>query len=457
MSDVNIYYDRTSPVSKTVFIFNKDFFEKIKLYLGKDIAFYKYKNVGNEVEILLLPMIELLNRIFLKLIFIGNKGYVTSISGYMLPRYEQELNKFLSVCSAVSFKDPPLSMQSTNDRKIFCSQLIRHAIYGDNPAKIVEFIEAVMDFYKVIKDIYKQNDLVNAKNSIIDSLEYICEPKQIEEYEKHFDTYLKSCDTSSSENYLNELQKIILADWHSKLTDPNNFVSGKPFRFLCHSTNTTNYKGDFLGNFVSTSLLTEKFTATYRKGFGFIMDDSNIVLASGNDMLVDNMADTEREITSSCVPIIDSVDKVLHDLEDNIAKPKKSNLEATDYSEIVVKGFNPIAIFCLSNGSGELNENYQKGTILSQKFNLPLIDIDLTLYKTGKDLIKLRNQLIKDIEKLLTGSGKAKSSEYYDNFDYFWNSYLTLKKKNKYTTVDIINLYYENLNKLNVENDVKQI
>ena len=86
--------------------------------------------------------------------------------------------------------------------------------------------------------IAKKRDLERAKETVLDSLSYIIDNEKILEYEKEYDCLLEQypTDLKRIENYLRELQKIILEDWKVGTTRIEDYTPGDKFRFVGHST-----------------------------------------------------------------------------------------------------------------------------------------------------------------------------------------------------------------------------
>lgn len=427
----------------TSFIFSTSEFNKIKSLLARNIQFYKHSvNSDDTVEIDIGTMISLISSILLKIHISCDLEYLQEMGVVLYQKYKKCLDSFLAIYPDFNIQGKALSGENNSKRRSYSNNLLKNCVTNNDTLELEKFIDIVYKLNNSLINIYKQKDLMIARESVIDGLKYISSAEEIKKHEERIQYYLDTLDLDSAVKYLKELQKIIVNDWHKHITNYEDYVPGKPFNFLCHSTNSINFEGGFYSRFVSTSLLTETFTTTYNEEFGFVMDDTNIVMASGHDMFVDNTAKDINDILPTTIPTIDSFGKVLMELEQTSKAFINKKIEGSIYSEIVVDGFKPKAIFCLSDGSKELNSNYYYGKILSEKFDLPLVDIDLTLYKKGDDLNCLKKKLIINIEKIVNDKDVEEDDNYYDKFDSFWCEYMKLKTGD-FKIEDVLKLYYK--------------
>lgn len=312
-------------------------------------------------------------------------------------------------------EEEDLNIKGTKD---FCKDYIEK----NNEEEIKKLLEIIYNLSKISIKIVQINELKNEKIEIMKSLNYILSKEEIKKYEEEIDLLFKKIDTEKIIEYLTNLQKIIVSDFEAKITNIDDYKKGDPFRILCYSVRFTKYDKERQKKYVSTSLLTPKHTKTYRDGYGFIMKPKNIICASKGDAFTDITAKNNSSVVESIIPRIDSVEKIEE--------------ESKDYSEILLEGFNPIGIFCLTDGSKNLNLNYLNALKLQEDFpNLKIIDIDLTLYK--EDLTEIRNSLINHINAYL---GNYEEVD-YDKYEDFFQKYLELKREKDLTEKEIIDLF----------------
>lgn len=310
-----------------------------------------------------------------------------------------------------------LKIKGTKD---FCKEYIE----TKNKEEIEYLLKIVYKLSKISLKIIQIKELKKEKKEIFKSLNYIISEEEIKKYEIELQLLFKKLDIEKIKEYLINLQKIIIEDFNHKITNVEEYKKGKYFRFLCHSVNFTHYDEKRQKNYTSTSLLTPRHTKTYREDYGFIMKPEGIICASKEDAFADITAKNNEDTTHNIIQRIDCVEKI----ED----------ECKDYSEILLEGFNPIGIFCLTDGSKTLNLNYLKALKLQESFpHLKIIDIDLTLYK--EDLTEIRNSLINHINAYL---GRFEEVE-YEKYEDFFQKYLELKKEKELTKEEIIDLFKE--------------
>ena len=337
-------------------------------------------------------------------------------------------------------------LEDRHYQESFISDLFDECLFEKHDLSNIEnLLELLANFLLLTNKISKKNDLIRTKEIILEDLKYILSKEDLKEIENKCEKLFSEIPMNLLvvEEFLKGLQKIILNDWHIQITDPQDFKSGQPFKFICHSTSNTNFKGKFKSRYVSTSLLTEEFTDTYRSGYGFIMDTSNIVGASSRDMYINNYTEnSENMCFYTSLPPISSVQRIIVECQKLKQEQKKNEQTKPIYSEVVKDGFNPIAIFCLTDGSKNLNRNYRDAIKLQKSFpNLKIIEIDLTLYKSYEELKELMRSLIDNIEYKITSKYINHSDTYYENFEFFFQEYLNFKRNGNYTETDIINLF----------------
>ena len=463
MSVISIIYENLRGREQPFFVMEPEIVNIIKDELGSDAKYYDlddYLDASDKIKISPSDLQTILERVLFHAELECDGEFVAKAGADYLQEFENKFQEFLKIRGTINMQVSIVSVERDLARNSFCNQFVKNAIYDNYSDTIEKFIKVTHELRGIVKKFYKTRDLSGAKNKIIDSLKSICQPQEIQEYENKYQEFLdeKPLDLNKLENYLKDLQKIVLEDWKKKITKVEDYIPGKPFRFLCHSTNSTSFDGEFYTRYVSTSLLTENFMGTYRSGFGFILSPDNIVGASGRDMYVNNSAVKEDSLSSTySLPRIDSMEIVLKDLEEQRKENEKATVKSSVYSEVVVDGFKPLAIFCVTNGSKELDPNYLGAKKLEEQFSLPIKEFDLTLYKDKEELVSLRKGLIDGIHKSLGQYIGGYEDHYYENFEFFWEKYLELKKKEEFTKEDILKLYHRNLEILSLRIDTENL
>lgn len=374
--------------------------------------------------------------------------------------YLVEYKSMLDVYSAIRGKRHENPVWD-GSRESLVDSYVRKYISSDSVREFENFINGAMNLIMSSETAFKVRDLRKAKNMVLNSISMMIDANTLEHYSKDIDIMLSEdpIDTTKVKNYLVNLQQIIIEDWQQQVSDIESYKPGNPFKFICHSTNSEKFDGDFYSSYISCSLLTEEFTDTYRSGFGFIFPPTNLVSADGEDMYVNNYVEDDDELhISSSISQLLSVDEVLSKCRSRRKENAKNKNYQRIYNEVVKKSFDPIAIFCITVGEKELSHNYQSAKKLQTQFpNLKIVEIDLTYYKSKEELVSHRNSLLYYLERTANPHAEYRDNRYYDNFEYFWNRFLELKRQGDYKVTDIIKLYRENSEFLSISMNTEKL
>ncbi|MBR3198695.1 MAG: hypothetical protein IKG27_01625 [Bacilli bacterium] len=296
--------------------------------------------------------------------------------------------------------------------------------------KLEELIKLLDNFFSFQLEVRKLNDMIFFKDDLLKDLSDVIGVDQIHKYRNKYDVILNDTpiNVKELEKLFRTIQKIILDDFKNRLTDPYDYKRGEPFKFLCHSTYSLDWEGEYWGNYISTSLLTSEHNSPFRLPFGFVMNPEDIVMTCYEDLHVSNKGDKEENLRiKNVMPIVQSMDHVIRD--------------TYRYNEVLIKGFDPIGIFCVTDGSKELNPFYLKALELKEQFpELPIVDLDMTLYDSFEDSVTARNELV-DVMREEFKIFDPVDESYYASFEPFWQSFLELKKSGNYTITDIFSLF----------------
>lgn len=294
-------------------------------------------------------------------------------------------------------------------------------------------------FYNIYKSFY------NIYNELRHSLTYVCTDDEIKHFENEYNKALAACDFSALDKIVCNAQKKILQKWVGATTNIEDYKPGEPFRFLCHSVEGYNFYGNFRTKYVSCSLLSDKHMALMKYEYGFILSPTNIIAASDKDLKTNNFASDEDNLFE----LLNGVLKTPEEIIELCLKRKEEISDEPPWNEIVEKGFNPIAIFCLTDGSKELNPDYVGAYELQKNFpKLKVIEIDKTLYLPEEKQLELLDRLIKQINLCKQCDGTLKGLFSSCLFKKFWHEFMELKKSGNYTTEDVLNLYDKNVDEM---------
>lgn len=283
-------------------------------------------------------------------------------------------------------------------------------------------------------------DLNKSKEHLLKDLKYVCSEEEFAYYQ----TYLShnTFDIANLKRVLKLGQERILKDWKDQITDISSYQVGNPFAFLCHSMLHNDFEGaHFHTKYVSTSLLTENLWDTYSYGYGFILSPDTIVSASSRDTYSMNNAITDSKIFMySDVASIFSKQRI----EEECIALKKKNLEEGNkekvYSEILVKGFHPLGVFCITDGS-KMDYNYKHAVALKKNItlhypNLPIVELDKTFYCSEKQRKTMFTGILDHLEKE-TGVSKAE----YSTYEPMFIDFMVSKKEGTYDVDDLKKQY----------------
>ena len=326
-----------------------------------------------------------------------------------------------------------------------------------------QLLDIINISYQIHKELTKFNqfyDLVNAYKNILLNMKYFASDEAIDEIKSSYQDAIAKQDIEKMQTILNLIQDEIKKEWKRYLPKLEDMTSDN-FTFLGHSTHSTKFTGDFYGNYVSTSLFTPDLHETFWSGFGFIFSPINIVGASSFDMWINNYAQDENALRSfSIVPKIDHpkrlIEKCLKLKQTNILKQN----DAKVYNEVVIKGFNPIGIFCFTDGSLSFDSNYEDAKQLQKSFpNLKIYNFDIMKGKSGTELenmqLKLINKLRFELIKLSYVPDITKSD--LGKYDYFLENFQKLKATGQYSEEDIVRIFNKNQDLLSIFNHPKFI
>ena len=354
------------------------------------------------------------------------------------------------------------------------------SLYGlEDVSKKIDQIEQLYD--KVLRKVHRYRETLILKETINFIQNDIRadltdeEKTTIELFKKQLEAIIISPDfnVEDVENIKTALKNISIKLYKQQLTEPQDYVSGEPFMFVVHNlTGRTDIKSTdefYRESFLSTSLITDKEMGLYGgKKVGFIYPvDNNLLVADSKDVQSYNRENNtsleyigqyDKPTTKPPVQIEkECMQQTLSETGEILNYGADSNV----YSELVldIRGKKPTGIFCITNGEKELNSNYVTALRLSVEFNLPLIDIDMSIYRSKNGLEPLTESAKKQMtinmlyffnKDLYYDLGKRQkiAEIYYEQiFSAFWN----LKNSNQYSKDKMIAIIDSILNHKPIE------
>lgn len=299
-------------------------------------------------------------------------------------------------------------------------------------------------YEQTLHDMYLFFDLQASKSEYLRNMKYYKTPDEIKAYEEEFLKLASIKDLFGLEQLQAQIVSEIKDEWQH-FTTPINTMTDEHFAFIGHSTTSKVFDTPFAHPLVSTSLFTQDLNDTFNCRYGFIFNPDNILLAGLGDLFVDNDAKSEEEV----LPFSKTL-KIVHPqkLIDDCQKLKKDNADYgiydPIYNEVVIKGFNPIGLFCFTNGALEYDYAYRNALKLKESFpSLPLVALDIMKRKTADELLNMQLELLNSLnEQVLDSMDDILYTDIY-RYQMFFEEFKNLKTKT-YTKEDVARLFKKN-------------
>lgn len=276
------------------------------------------------------------------------------------------------------------------------------------------------------KEILKEN--INKVNRLLVILKNSIIAEEIDKDKIDYIMHIFNKIVSNTENIEFKIFK-------SELTDVNKYQKGENFNFLVHAVTNGYNRLEKNSSITSTSLISEDNIGLFINednvnsyGYIFDIDLDNIVVSSNADIFSDikveydniefsyifekyySYNDFEVKISpifshgiasiSKIIPI--SYMKKINTDECIKVNGEKLNYDVEEiYNEIVLLNNLSLvkkAVFVRTNGDKSISVDYKEAKKLAEKHNLPLIEIDLSLYREKNNLDILTK---KDEKKIL--------------------------------------------------------
>ena len=203
---------------------------------------------------------------------------------------------------------------------------------------------------------------------------------------------------SKSEESLKEINNKI---WKHGLSNYSDFVNGKNFRFLIHNFNAgesfedhISKMRDYRNGRISASLVSNDFMGVYGllRRCGFINPPDSDIITSGKKDLYTveskvHQITKNKEYASSLISLpflIDEGKKLTQESGEEFDYSSK-------YNEVVLdsKDTKPCALYIIGYGEKDINVDYKQLKEIAKNLNLPVIEIDMSIYRTKMGLESL--------------------------------------------------------------------
>lgn len=316
-----------------------------------------------------------------------------------------------------------------------------------------ELLNVIYQIEIEVKNFYLMCNLIDAKKDCTENMKYFLDDVTIAKFNDEYEKAIQSKDIKKMSDMLNYIQQAILKEWKRYFSNIDA-MNDDNFCFIGHSTNSLKFNGDFCSRYVSTSLFNQDLTDTYKSGYGFIFAPKNIVGANSKDMYVNNyVEDEDNMLHYSSIKKIDHPQRLI----DECIKLKSENIKNGEsqkvYSEVIIDGFEPIGIFCFTDGSKNLNWNFKCAQQLQESFpHLKIYSFDIMKRKKGTELDEMKLSLLNSLKNKFTNHKFDISMDMLPRYDYFFEEYEKLKQKEEYTEDEIATIFKNNDNLLSVFN-----
>lgn len=415
---IRIFYDERKVIISTQIVEKLKYLMKIDMFESNRISLFSN-------EMCMKEFYEIINTVI----------HRSTISIQFLPRKDNEINYNTQL------------IYNLYDRynKLFPKGERRYDLLNMDVSILGELIDIIYQINLEIKNYYYMRDLIGTKEDCLENMKYFVDTTAISLFNVEYDKAIQTKDIKKMEDMLNHVQQDILKEWERYITDIDA-MNDDNFIFIGHSTSSTKFDKEFYSRYISCSLLTSDLTDTYRSGYGFILAPQNIIGANSRDMYANNYVQDEEILLN-----YSSIKKIVHPqrLIDECLKQKQENkkngIDDKVYSEVIIDGFKPIGIFCFTDGSKNLNCNYQDAKKLQEYFpNLKIYSFDIMKRKKGVELESIKLFLLNHLQEQFTNHNFQIDKDMLSRYDYFFEEYTKLKQESQYTECDIEKLFKHN-------------
>lgn len=407
--------------------------DKIKYLTRKDDSYStEKKQLTNEIDIR-----EFFRRI--ELIIHGSESTIQC-----LPDKDNEINYNTDLLFSL--------VQKYNE--LYSEEQRESDVIDMDPNILNELLNTIYQINNEINNFYLTRDLINAKKDCLENMKYFLNDVVISSFNNEYEKAAQSKDIKKMKDMINYVQQAILKEWERYFSNIDS-MNNDNFTFIGHSTNSTTFDENFYSKYVSTSLFNQDLTDTYRSGYGFIFAPKKIVGAKSSDMYVNNyVQDEDIMLNYSLIKKIDHPQRLI----DECLKLKQENIKNNNnqkvYNEVIIDGFEPIGIFCFTDGSKNLNWNYKYAQKLQESFpHLKIHSFDIMKRKTGSELDTMKLILLNNLQRKCANNTSFEiNKDMLPRYDYFFEEYEKLKQKEDYSEEDIEVIFENNVKLLSIFN-----
>lgn len=259
-------------------------------------------------------------------------------------------------------------------------------------------------------DEYYKADLSQRSKTVCEAIQQLFENPEIRKNLSNEDLYNLYSSYYQISNYIknNALTNEILVNietklqyisnkiWTSSITSPENYKSGEPFMFIVHNVSKTDMETVnhiTRSSRISTSLITDKEMGVYgAHKYGFIYPNDSKIVTAGYKDLYSYETKEEGEFCQNSNNSMLIPPQAIENYSANLCMQengkKLNNDKANIYNEVLLdstNGLKPVGIYCITFGEKELSYDYESAKKLAEQTGLPLIDIDISIYRTKEN------------------------------------------------------------------------
>lgn len=302
-------------------------------------------------------------------------------------------------------------------------------------------------------------------------------------YSLYIEYYKLSKDSTRIEKTEKNLNHIMKKVWENTLTDVNEFQNGEEFNFIIHNFYSGQPIEDSLNQMetmrkdrISCSYITSSFIGIYSdkmRRCGLIYPKDSTIIVSGDRDLYTNEYDEGNQIknrehsSNICSP------QYLE--KKGIEETKKSGESfdfSSQYDEVLIDfQKKPVSFYIIGYGEKDINVDYNHLKELSQKYGIPLKEIDMMEYREKKGLEPLddiskkyitSHLLYSYLNINLDGNNNTELLNYCNKvIDQIYNqvsqNFILLKKSNNLSRENMIIKLEEILKENNIDLDINDL
>lgn len=264
------------------------------------------------------------------------------------------------------------------------------------------------------------------------------------------------------EKFIERYDTYVTKLWEREMTKPTEFANGQPFKFIVHNLTKDDFYDEFKTELVSSSLITDKeMCVCGRHQVGFILVPYNIKAAVPYDLYTindyflpsfyhkdyknRNYRKAFNYPSAILPPSVVEEEVIEKNIEENGEILNNDNRKV--FSEIIIDGWAPHALYTITNGEKEINPNYVRAQSLNKRYMFDFVDIDKSLYRIQNGLEPLTPTEQIDLARNLFAYTKSSIRDFEELYPKIYKLFLMLKRRGEYSA-DRFAYEFEKIKKL---------